>query len=98
MDITEPSLIGFTIYSKSGCSNCTKVKNMLKTSNLSFNVVDCDEYILENKEFFLSFMEKKIGHSYRFFPIVFHDNKFIGGFSETSEYVEKILLSFEDNF
>ena len=29
MHVEEPSLIGFTIYSKSGCSYCVKVKQLL---------------------------------------------------------------------
>ena len=98
MDISKPSLQGFTVYSKSGCFNCVKVKNLLQNTNFLFNVVNCDEYIIENKEYFLSFITEKIGHRYNIFPFVFYDYKFIGGFSETSEYVKKLLLSFEDNF
>ena len=30
MEIIEPAKKGFTIYSKSGCTNCTKVKILKK--------------------------------------------------------------------
>ena len=30
MEITEPNQGGFTIYSKSGCPNCTLVKKIIK--------------------------------------------------------------------
>ena len=44
-----PSKNGFTVYSKSGCPNCSKVKNLLKERNLLFNIIDCDDYILGEK-------------------------------------------------
>ena len=51
MEIAEPNKIGFTIYSKSGCINCNKVKVLLKEKKVLFSVIDCDEYIIENKEY-----------------------------------------------
>jgi hypothetical protein len=44
MEIPEPETVGFTVYSKSGCPNCNKVKALLKEKNLLFKVVDCDEF------------------------------------------------------
>ena len=35
MSFTEPSKEGFTIYTKSGCPNCTKVKHLFKEKNIS---------------------------------------------------------------
>lgn len=98
MEIPSPLLNGFTIYSKSGCSNCLKAKNLLKDNKGLFNIIDCDEYLIEDKAFFLSFMEEKIGYSIKVFPFVFQDSKFIGGFNETKKSVEKLLLSFENKF
>jgi glutaredoxin len=98
MEIIEPLKKGFTVYGKSGCFNCTKTKRLLETNNLSFIVVDCDDYIIEDKNLFLSLMKDKIGKSYNTFPMVFNNSIFIGGYYETNEYVEKTLLSFEDKF
>ena len=97
MNIIEPQNDMFTIYSKSGCVNCTKVKSLLKENKASFVIVDCDEYILENKEEFLGFIEKNVGKEYKIFPMVFNDKKFIGGFKETEEYLSK-MLDFDNSF
>jgi glutaredoxin len=80
-----------TVYSKSGCINCTKIKTLLKDKHLAFKVIDCDEFILENKEEFLLFIQQLIGKEYKIFPIVFDNNTFIGGYNETVKYIEKLL-------
>ena len=48
----EPFDNGFTIYSKSGCSNCTKVKKLLLEKQFFFVDISCDEFLIENKEHF----------------------------------------------
>jgi len=96
MDFIFPSTSGFTIYSKSGCPNCTKVKNILKEQAIQFNVVDCDEYLIEDKDNFLLFIKSYANQDYKLFPMVFNDGIFIGGYNETKEYIDKNFLSFED--
>jgi glutaredoxin len=96
MEFKEPCQKGFTIYSKSGCTNCTKIKTILKERNLIFNIIDCDDYIIEDKEQFFLFIKEKTRVDCRIFPIVFNDNQFIGGFTETKNYIDKNFLSFED--
>ena len=49
MEFEKPSDADFTVYSKSGCPNCMKIKALLKEKYLLFNVVDCDEYLIEDK-------------------------------------------------
>jgi glutaredoxin len=49
----EPKPIGFTIYSKSGCPNCTRIKKILTENNETFVEINCDEYLIEDKESFL---------------------------------------------
>lgn len=92
-----PCMTGFSIFSKSGCHYCLKVKNLLKENNLKFDVIDCDEYLIENRENFLNFIKELAGKEVKTFPMIFYGGKFIGGFSETQSFVNKIL-SFEDNF
>ena len=94
MDFEKPSINNFTIYSKSGCINCRKLKDLLKSKNINFIVVDCDEYLFEDKEFFLSFIKEYSIIEWKTFPIVFHNGKFIGGYNETIELVDK-LTAFE---
>jgi glutaredoxin len=97
IDFELPEKNGYTIYSKSGCPNCLNVKAFLKDKKLIFNVVDCDEYLIEAKAEFLEFIQKISQKECKTFPIIFCDEKFIGGYNETKEHVDKILLTFEEN-
>jgi glutaredoxin len=97
MDFEKPIKSGFTVYSKSGCINCNKVKTLLKEKHFIFSVINCDEYIIENKEDFLQFIKEKANRECKMFPMVFYDGFFIGGYNETQEYIDKLLLSFEEN-
>lgn len=98
MKIPEPTQKGFTIYSKSGCPNCTSLKNLITEKNFLFTEINCDEYILENKDDFLKFIENKAETSYKTFPMVFYNKKFVGGLTHTKDFICKLLLSFEDKF
>jgi glutaredoxin len=94
----RPSNKEYTIYSKSGCSNCTKVKELLQSNNIPFIVIDCDEYLIERKMEFLLFIEELTSREWKTFPIVFSsDELFIGGFTDTRLYLEQ-LLEFTDDF
>lgn len=96
MNFEEPSKIGFTIYTKSGCPNCTKTKNVFKEKHFSYMAIDCDDYLIEEKEKFLAFIKSKIHHDYKMFPMIFYDGVFIGGYKETQDYIEK-LNCFNEN-
>ena len=99
MIFEEPTAKGFTIYSKSGCANCINVKKLLKENNFDVHIISCDEYIVENKKEFLLFIKNIINFDYKFFPMVFHDNKFIGGLNETTKYIKRININLNtDNF
>jgi len=90
-----------TIYSKTGCNYCVKVKKLLEENKHNFKIIDCDNFILENKDEFLLFIKDIIGREYRFFPMVFDDNTFIGGYDETLKYFTSLqdkLLDFDLNF
>jgi glutaredoxin len=52
MNIEKPVETGFTIYSKSGCPNCTRIKKILSEKKLTFIEINCDEYLIEDKDFF----------------------------------------------
>lgn len=98
MSFFEPLKIGFTIYSKSGCSYCTNVKKLLLDKQTFFIDVSCDEYLIEDKEGFLLFIKERANKEYRTFPMVFKDGKFIGGFSETQLHFDKLLYFNNDEF
>jgi glutaredoxin len=98
MEFNKPFENNFTIYSKSGCINCSSVKKLIKEKSFLFNEINCDEYLIEEKENFLSFIESITGKPYKTFPMIFHNGKFIGGYTDTIDFIDKLLLSFEDNF
>lgn len=97
-NITKPKEGEYTIYSKSGCPNCVKVKEMLTKDKIAFTVIDCDEYILECKADLLGFIKKMAQSDWTTFPMVFDKNaKFIGGYKDTIIHLER-LLEFSDDF
>uniref|UniRef100_A0A6C0IRH0 Glutaredoxin domain-containing protein n=1 Tax=viral metagenome TaxID=1070528 RepID=A0A6C0IRH0_9ZZZZ len=93
----KPSTNKITIYSKSGCLNCIKVKDYLKAKNILFEVIDCDNYLLDDREAFIQFIFEISDCERTIFPIVFHGKKYIGGFNETKLHIEK-MLDFEVDF
>jgi glutaredoxin len=97
MDIPKPLYEQFTVYSKSGCINCTRVKQLLQEKQVKYNIIDCDEYILEDKSGFLDCIRDLAEKEYKMFPMVFFNKSFIGGFKETEEYFQK-TLDFSDEF
>jgi glutaredoxin-related protein len=85
----EPAANNYTIYTKSGCPNCTKVKKFLESENEKPLIIDCDEWLIEDKPAFLEFIREKAGKECKTFPMVFCNGEFIGGFDETRIYKEK---------
>jgi glutaredoxin len=80
----------YTIYSKSGCNYCVKAKQLLVETGKNVDIVECDDYLLENKEAFLAFIQNLAGgKEHRTFPIVFYNSDYIGGYTELAKFVEK---------
>jgi len=100
-DYIVPALDNYTIYTKSGCPNCINVKKLLETEteNKKPLIVDCDEWLIEDKPAFLEFIREKAGQECKTFPIVFHNGAYVGGFEETKVYKEKqCAFSLESDF
>ena len=91
-----PAPTGFTIYSKSGCDFCKKAKQLLGHHRLSYIMVDCDEYILDDKAGFLQFMETLAGKPVKSFPMIFYNGGWIGGFLEMKDLVDTMMLFSND--
>ena len=98
MGFEKPNTSGFTIYSKSGCQNCVKVKNLIKVKNLPLNVIDCDEYIIEDKAGFLLFIKNLTQKEISFFPMIFYEGTFIGNYNETKDVIDKLFVSFDSSY
>lgn len=88
----------FTIYTKTKCDYCRKVKLLLEDNDIEYVVINCDNYLANNRDDFLSFIKDVSCRDWKTFPIVFDDKeKFIGGFTETQKYLEK-KLNFDGDF
>ncbi|NDH67566.1 MAG: glutaredoxin [Gammaproteobacteria bacterium] len=98
MEYELPSKENYTIYSKGGCGYCIKAKQLL--INEPIEVINCDDYLAENKEAFIEFMKGIIGTEYRKFPMIFDKTgQFIGGFSELrNSYKPPVVNDFPDPF
>ena len=88
MEFTAPALSGFTVYGKTGCSYCEKVKDLLADYKESFIYVNCDEYLEADRGAFLEFIKTLAGKEYKTFPMVFSSQQFVGGYTDTI----KVLL------
>jgi glutaredoxin len=89
MNIPRPGGDSYTIYSKSGCLFCTKAKVLLQNERIPPLFVNCDNFLLENKEEFLNLMKSLIGYEYKTFPMIFKNGRFIGGYNKTKEFYEE---------
>lgn len=83
----------FTVYTKSNCPYCSKVKELLNQNKQIVEYIDCDDELKESKtkEAFLKCIEGRIGYEYRTFPMVFLDGIFVGGYAQTAKYFENQL-------
>lgn len=97
MEVIKPSTTGFTIYSKSGCKNCSEIKNYLKTKNYIFTEVNCDDNLIEDKEGFLSIINYLCGQPCKTFPMIFFEGKFVGGYIECITFIAKMEVIFDEN-
>ena len=91
-----PEYAGYTIYSKSGCIYCDRVKVLLEFEQTT--VVNCDEYLVSDREWFLRTMRIFCGRDYQMFPMVFYQGKFIGGYDDTKEFYQSLIAGSSEDF
>jgi len=91
MNFVAPSNTGITVYTKSQCRFCDQLKLLLLDSWFEpICWVPADDYILTSREEFLNFIDSLTpGQNHHTFPIVFYNGIFIGGFRETSKWVQE---------
>lgn len=88
MDYIFPSNSGWTIYTKSDCPYCIKAKLLLSKENPEPLIVNCDDYLKEDRSSFLLYIKYLIGKEYKTFPMVFKNGTFVGGYTETQENID----------
>ena len=98
MNFELPNERGFTIYTKPKCGYCEKAKELLKNENNIYKIIDCDNYCFHHRNDFISFMKNKTNNTWNnTFPIIFHNEKYIGGFTDLVKYIENLNI-FSSNF
>jgi len=96
MEFELPLDNGFTIYTKSNCPYCTKAKQLLHTEIPLPKIINCDHYLQTNREPFLEFIKKLAKKDHKTFPIIFKNGIFLGGYTETKEYMEKQSIPWDN--
>lgn len=92
MSFTFPNKTKFTIYTKSNCKYCTKVKLLLEDNNIAYESINCDDYLINERDAFLIFIKILAEKEWKTFPMVFNNKaEFVGGFDETEHYLKKIV-------
>lgn len=98
MNVPRPGGDSYTIYSKSGCLYCTKAKVLLQNERVPPLFVNCDKFLLENKEEFFDLMKSLIGYEYKTFPMIFKNGRFIGGYNKTKDFYEESKIVARGDF
>jgi glutaredoxin len=105
MNLIYPIEKGWTIYSISKCEYCDKSKLYLESIGEEINIINVDDVIKKKytKQKFLDHIYLMTGQNIKYFPMIFKDKEYIGGFKELIEYYgfdgkikEEIELNSED--
>jgi glutaredoxin len=90
MNITRPAMDSYTIYSKSGCLYCTKAKGLLQNERIPTLIVDCDKFLLGNKEEFFDQMKSLIGYEYKTFPMILKTDDLLVDITKQKTFTRKV--------
>ena len=66
------------IYTKEGCSYCTKAKDLLKSKGINFSTIVINDL---NRNTILEKIDP-LTNSYKYYPKIFNGKQFIGGYTE----------------
>lgn len=81
----KPSKKDYTIYTISNCKYCNMLCSDIKTKKY---IINCDKYLLtlRERDNFYKYIHKYTIKPYIYFPMIFKNGVFIGGYKE---YIEK---------
>ena len=88
--LPAPSALGYTIFTKRDCGDCEKVKAFLTSKALSFNAIECDDFLVNDREAFIVAAREAMGASSALpvrFPLVFAQGAYVGGYQATRRHV-----------
>lgn len=86
-----PCTQNYTIYSISGCKYCSGAKQLLLDKKKACKMVNCDKYVATalERDAFYKFIQQHTVKPYIHFPMIFKKGKFIGGYKELIDTLEK---------
>ena len=95
-NIIGPTKTGFTVYTKKNCRYCDKLKviltvledevyDTLEDRNITW--IPADDYLARSRDEFLRFIDSHTERIHHTFPMVFYAGKFIGGYTETDNWL-----------
>lgn len=71
----------FKIYTKAACPFCIQAKMLLTRKGVEYQEVECESDI----DHYRKWIREELGM--RTFPIIVHDDKVIGGFTDLQDYL-----------
>lgn len=80
----------YVIYTKSNCENCLRAKMVLRKEATPTIYINCDELLETDREAFINSIRRKTGIKEPqpvYFPLVFLDDTYIGGYNELLEHL-----------
>ena len=89
---TTPSL--YTVYTKSNCPYCEKIKILMDEYGENVNYITCDEWLITKRILFLNIMRVKTQKDEITFPIVFFEGNYLGGFNEYEMKMKVKMVNF----
>jgi len=67
-----------------GCGYCTEAKNFLASNGKKYELIVLTD---KNKEEIWDVTDKIIDGEYRYFPMIFHKGKFVGGYGDLKKLI-----------
>lgn len=78
-----------TLYTKNNCRYCIAAKNLLIKNNIKHEIINCDNFLLENRDKLVDFLTKTAKIEIKTFPVIFYNKNYIGGYTELKEKHDK---------
>ena len=86
----------FIIYTKTGCPDCERIKELLEKEKCV--IITCDKMLKNNRTELIKSLELKSHRPFKSFPLVFLGDEYIGGVNELTDHLMNFTLDLCDDF